>query len=53
MLFREVLRNKIEKCSACVSLDVFTEMRVAPDNISLSVARSCRLLVFVVYMRML
>ena len=25
VLFREVLRNKIEKCSADVSLDVFTE----------------------------
>ena len=49
VLFREVLRNKFEKCSAEVSLDVFTERRVVPDNISLSVAsRSCRLLVFVV-----
>ena len=49
VLFREVLRNKIEKCSADVSLDVFTERRVVPGNISLSVAsRSCRLLVFVV-----
>ena len=49
VLFREVLRNKFEKCSADVSLDVFTERRVVPDNISLSVAsRSCRLLVFVV-----
>ena len=46
VLFREVLRNKFEKCSADVSLDVFTERRVVPDNISLSVAsRSCRLLV--------
>ena len=43
------LRNKIEKCSADVSLDVFTERRVVPDDISLSVAsRSCRLFVFVV-----
>ena len=49
VLFREVLRNKFEECSADVSLDVFTERRVVPDNISLSVAsRSCRLLVFVV-----
>ena len=49
VLFREVLRNKFEKCSADVSLDVFTDRRVVPDNISLSVAsRSCRLLVFVV-----
>ena len=49
VLFREVLRNKFEKCSADVSLDVFTERRVVPDNISLSVAsRPCRLLVFVV-----
>ena len=49
VLFREVLRNKIEKCSAGVSLDVFTERRVVPDDISLSVAsRSCRLFVFVV-----
>ena len=49
VLFREVLRNKIEKCSADVSLDVFTERRVVPDDISLSVAsRSCRLFVFVV-----
>ena len=49
VLFREVLRNKFEKCSADVSLDVFTGRRVVPDNISLSVAsRSCRLLVFVV-----
>lgn len=50
VLFREVLRNKFEKCSSTdVSLDVFTEGRVVPDNISLSVAsRSCRLLVFVV-----
>ena len=49
VLFREVLINKFEKCSADVSLDVFTERRVVPDNISLSVAsRSCRLLVFVV-----
>ena len=49
VLFREVLRNKFEKCSANVSLDVFAERRVVPDNISLSVAsRSCRLLVFVV-----
>ena len=48
VLFREVLRNKIEKCSADVSLDVFTERRVVPD-ISLFVAsRSCRLFVFVV-----
>ena len=48
VLFQEVLRNKFEKCSADVSLDVFTE-RIVPDNISLSVAsRSCRLLVFVV-----
>ena len=48
VLFREVLRNKFEKCSADVSLDVFTERSVVPD-ISLSVAsRSCRLLVFVV-----
>ena len=48
VLFREVLRNKFEKCSADVSLDVFTERRVVPVNISLSVAsRSCRLLVFV------
>ena len=31
VLFREVLRNKIEKCSADVSLDVFTERRVVPD----------------------
>ena len=38
VLFREVLRNKFEKCSADVSLDVFTERRVVPDNISLSVA---------------
>ena len=45
VLFREVLRNKFEKCSA----DVFAERRVVPDNISLSVAsRSCRLLGFVV-----
>ena len=44
VLFREVLRNKIEKCSADV-----TERRVVPDDISLSVAsRSCRLFVFVV-----
>ena len=49
VLFREVLRNKIEKCSADVSLDVFTERRVVPDDISLSVASgSCRLFVFVV-----
>ena len=49
VLFREVLRNKFEESSADVSLDVFTERRVVPDNISLSVAsRSCRLLVFVV-----
>ena len=49
VLFREVLRDKFEKCSADVSLDVFTERRVVPENISLSVAsRSCRLLVFVV-----
>ena len=49
VLFREVLRNKIEKCSADVSLDVFTERRVVTDDISLSVApRSCRLFVFVV-----
>ena len=49
MLFREVLRNKFEKCSADISLDVFTERRVVLDNISLSVvSRSCRLLVFVV-----
>ena len=49
MLFWEVLRNKFEECSADVSLDVFTERRVVPDNISLSVgSRSCRLLVFVV-----
>lgn len=49
MLFREVLRNKIEKCSADVSLDVFTERRVVPGDISLSVAsRACRLFVFVV-----
>ena len=51
VLFREVLSNKIEKCSADVSLDVFTERRVVPDDISLSVAsvtsRSCRLFVFV------
>ena len=44
VLFREVLRNKVEKCSADVSLDVFTERRVVPDDISLSVA----LFVFVV-----
>ena len=31
VLFREVLRNKIEKCSADVSLDIFTERRVVPD----------------------
>ena len=31
VLFREVLRNKFEKCSADVSLDVFTERRVEPD----------------------
>ena len=44
VLFREVLRNKVEKCCADVSLDVFTERRVVPDDISLSVApRSCRL----------
>ena len=49
VLFLEVLRNKIEKCSADVSLDVFTEWRVVPDDISLSVApRPCRLFVFVV-----
>ena len=49
VLFWEVFKNKIEKCSPDVSLDVFTERRVVPDNISLSVAsRSCRLLVFVV-----
>lgn len=49
VLFREVLRNKIEKCSADVSLDVFTERRVVPDDISLPVAsRSCRLFVIVV-----
>ena len=49
VLFREVLRNQFEESSADVSLDVFTERRVVPDNISLSVAsRSCRLLVFVV-----
>ena len=50
VLFREVLRDKIKKCSGDVSLDVFTERRrVIPDNISLPVAsRSCRLLVFVV-----
>ena len=49
VLFRELLRNKIEKCSADVSLDVFTERRVVPDDISLCVAsRSCRLYVFVV-----
>ena len=49
VLFREVLRNKIEKCSADVSLDVFTERRVVPDDISLFVASgSCRLFVFVV-----
>ena len=49
VLFREVLRNKFEKCSADVSLDVFTERRVVPDDISLSVSsRSCTLLVFVV-----
>ena len=49
VLFREVLRNKVEKCSADVSLDVFTERRVVPDHISWSVAsRSCRLFVFVV-----
>ena len=35
VLFREVLRNKIEKCSAAVSFDVFTERRVVPDDISL------------------
>ena len=35
MLFREVLRNKIEKCSADVSLDVFTERRVVPDDMQL------------------
>ena len=46
--FDIILAEKIEKCSADVSLDVFTERRVLPDNISLSVtARSCRLLVFV------
>ena len=38
VLFRGVLRNKFEKCSADVSLDIFTERRVVPDNISLSVA---------------
>ena len=49
VLFREVLRNKFEENPADVSLDVFTERRVVPDNISLSVAsRLCRLLVFVV-----
>ena len=32
VLFREVLRNKFEKCSADVSLDVFTERRVVPDK---------------------
>ena len=49
VLFREMLRNKIEKCSVDVSLDVFTERRVVPDDISLCVAsRSCRLFVFVV-----
>ena len=49
VLFWEVLRNKIEKCSAGISLDVLTERRVVPDNTSLSVAsRLCRLLVFVV-----
>ena len=38
-----------DRCSADVSLDVFTERRVIPDNISLSVAsRTCGLLVFVV-----
>ena len=43
VLFREVLRSKIEKCSAD------TERGVVPDDISLSVAsRSCRLFVFVV-----
>ena len=35
VLFREVLRNKFEESSADVSLDVFTERRVVPDNISL------------------
>ena len=49
VLFREVLRNKIEKYSADVSLDVFTERRIVPHDISLSVAsRSCRLFVCVV-----
>ena len=49
MLFREVLRNKLEECSADVSLDVFTERRVVPYDISLSIASwSCRLLVVVV-----
>ena len=46
--FDITLAEKIEKCSADVSLDAFTERRVLPDNISLSVtARLCRLLVFV------
>ena len=49
LLFREGLKNKVEKCSADVSLDVFTERRVEPDDVSLSVAsRSCRLFVCVV-----
>ena len=49
VLFREVLRSKVEECSADVSLDVFTERRVVPDDVSLTVAsRSCRLFVCVV-----
>ena len=49
VLFQEGLTNKIEKCSADISLDFFTERRVVPDDISLSVAsRSWRLFVFVV-----
>ena len=39
-----MLRNKIEKCSTDVSLDVFRERRDVSDDIFLSVAsRSCRL----------
>ena len=46
VLIQEGLTNKIEKCSADIILDFFTERRVVPDDISLSVAsRSCRLFV--------
>ena len=43
VLFREVLRNKIEKCSADVSLDVLTERNnVKVRGISNKWSRICR-----------